>query len=211
MSEHRRTNSRGRSTVLKVVILGDGGVGKSCLMQRFVTDRFDANSFHTIGVEFLNKEIDLDGEIYTLQIWDTAGQERFKSLRTPFYRGSDMCLLTFALDDAKSFQNLDAWRKEFIYYADVKADFPFMVVGNKMDLPRAVSTEEATAYCNANGDLNYTETSAKESKGVEEAFTSCLKRWAAIDTPQESLPLPDSVQLSNTGAHSRGICSSGCS
>lgn len=68
-----------------------------------------------------------------LQIWDTAGQERFKSLRTPFYRGSDMCLLTFALDDHKSFENLETWRKEFIYYADVKADFPFMVVGNKVE------------------------------------------------------------------------------
>ena len=68
----------------------------------------------------------------SFQIWDTAGQERFKSLRTPFYRGSDMCLLTFALDDRKSFENLDNWRKEFIYYADVKPDFPFMVVGNKV-------------------------------------------------------------------------------
>lgn len=67
-----------------------------------------------------------------MKIWDTAGQERFKSLRTPFYRGSDMCLLTFALDDHKSFENLDTWRKEFINYADVKADFPFMVVGNKV-------------------------------------------------------------------------------
>ncbi|MPC95031.1 Ras-related protein Rab-9B [Portunus trituberculatus] len=65
---HRRQNSRGRSTVLKVVILGDGGVGKSCLMNRFVTDRFDEHSFHTIGVEFLNKEIELGGETYTLQV-----------------------------------------------------------------------------------------------------------------------------------------------
>ncbi|KAF2354769.1 Small GTPase superfamily [Trinorchestia longiramus] len=68
MSDHRRQNSRGRCTVLKVVILGDGGVGKSCLMNRFVSDRFDENSFHTIGVEFLSKEIELNGEIYSLQV-----------------------------------------------------------------------------------------------------------------------------------------------
>ncbi|KAK3879246.1 hypothetical protein Pcinc_016169 [Petrolisthes cinctipes] len=145
-NSHRRQNSRGRSTVLKVVILGDGGVGKSCLMNRFVTDRFDEHSFHTIGVEFLNKEIELGGETYTLQIWDTAGQERFKSLRTPFYRGSDMCLLTYAVDDPPSFKNLETWRKEFVYYADVKADFPFLVVGNKIDLERRVTTEEAEAW-----------------------------------------------------------------
>ena len=71
---------------LKVIILGDGAVGKSALMNRFVNNKFDSQSFHTIGVEFLNKEVTVKNESYTLQIWDTAGQERFKSLRTPFYR-----------------------------------------------------------------------------------------------------------------------------
>ena len=71
---------------LKVIILGDGAVGKSALMNRFVNNKFDTQSFHTIGVEFLNKEVTYEGQVYTLQIWDTAGQERFKSLRTPFYR-----------------------------------------------------------------------------------------------------------------------------
>lgn len=123
-----------RSTLLKVVILGDGGVGKSCLMNRFVSNHFDEHSFHTIGVEFLNKDIDINGEAYTLQIWDTAGQERFKTLRTPFYRGSDICLLTYAVDDRTSFKNLALWRSEFLYYADVQegSTFPFIVVGNKV-------------------------------------------------------------------------------
>ena len=69
-----------------------------------------------------------------VQIWDTAGQERFKSLRTPFYRGSDMCLLAFALDDRESFSNLDKWRSEFINYADVGESFPFLIVGNKVGI-----------------------------------------------------------------------------
>ena len=101
--------------MLMVVLLGDGGVGKSSLMNRFVSNKFDSQSFHTIGVEFLNKEVMVDGETYTLQIWDTAGQERFKSLRTPFYRGADVCLLTFGVDDLQSFKNLGMWRKEFLY------------------------------------------------------------------------------------------------
>lgn len=68
------------------------------------------------------------------QIWDTAGQERFRSLRTPFYRGSDICMLTFALDDKTSFNNLKVWRNEFLYYADIKDGnlFPFIVVANKV-------------------------------------------------------------------------------
>jgi len=116
------------------VILGDGGVGKSCLMNRFVSNHFDEHSFHTIGVEFLNKDIEINGEAYTLQIWDTAGQERFKTLRTPFYRGSDICLLTYAVDDKTSFRNLALWRSEFLKYADVQegSTFPFIVVGNKV-------------------------------------------------------------------------------
>jgi len=204
---HRRSNSRGRSTLLKVVILGDGGVGKSCIMNRFVSDRFDEHSFHTIGVEFLNKEMELEGETYTLQIWDTAGQERFKSLRTPFYRGSDMCLLTYAVDDQESFKNLDNWKKEFVYYADVKADFPFLVVGNKVDLTRCVTEEEAVAWCKENGDLPYIETSAKDATNIENAFMICLRRWANVDSRLDrSAPSIDSVRLTNEGTQHKMCC-----
>uniref|UniRef100_T1H0W2 Uncharacterized protein n=1 Tax=Megaselia scalaris TaxID=36166 RepID=T1H0W2_MEGSC len=128
------TNMRppNKTILLKVVILGDGGVGKSCLMNRFVSNRYDENSFHTIGVEFMNKDLEVEGEKYTLQIWDTAGQERFRALRTPFYRGSDICLLCFALNDSSSFRTLGQWKDEFLKYADIKSEqFPFIVVGNK--------------------------------------------------------------------------------
>ncbi|XP_062514245.1 ras-related protein Rab-9A-like [Corticium candelabrum] len=167
-----------KSTLLKVVILGDGGVGKSSLMQRFVSNKFDSQSFHTIGVEFLNKDVPIDGETYTLQIWDTAGQERFKSLRTPFYRGADCCLLTFGVDDAQSFKNLTMWKKEFLYYADVRdpENFPIVVLGNKVDLPnRQVSQEEALTWCRENHDCPYFETSAKDSINVNDAFRRAVK------------------------------------
>lgn len=172
-----------KPTFLKVVLLGDGGVGKSSLIQRFVSNKFDPSMFHTIGVEFLNKDMEVDGDRYTLQIWDTAGQERFKSLRTPFYRGSDCCLLTFAVDDVQSFQNLAMWKKEFLYYADVKEPetFPFVVLGNKIDVSeRKVTSEEANHWCNENGKMPYYETSAKESTNVEQAFVAAIKRIANL-------------------------------
>ncbi|XP_002737937.1 ras-related protein Rab-9A-like [Saccoglossus kowalevskii] len=170
----------GKTQLLKVVILGDGGVGKSSLMNRFISNKFDSQSFHTIGVEFLNKDIVIDGHSYTLQIWDTAGQERFKSLRTPFYRGSDCCLLTFGVDDVQSFHNLNMWKKEFLYYADVKDgdSFPFVVLGNKVDVPpeeRQVTADEAKLWCEANGRSPYYETSAKDAINVDEAFTAAVK------------------------------------
>ncbi|XP_057314563.1 ras-related protein Rab-9A-like [Hydractinia symbiolongicarpus] len=165
---------------LKVIILGDGAVGKSALMNRFVNNKFDSQSFHTIGVEFLNKEVKVNGEMYTLQIWDTAGQERFKSLRTPFYRGSDICLLVYSVDDEQSFYNLDTWKREFLYYADVKdADlFPFVVLGNKIDLPNhEVPPEQVSAWCHDNGKMQCFETSAKDSINVEQAFVASVERW----------------------------------
>lgn len=172
-----------KPTFLKVVLLGDGGVGKSSLIQRFVSNKFDPSMFHTIGVEFLNKDMEVDGDRYTLQIWDTAGQERFKSLRTPFYRGSDCCLLTFAVDDVQSYQNLAMWKKEFLYYADVKEPetFPFVVLGNKIDVSeRKVTSEEANHWCSENGKMPYYETSAKESTNVEQAFVAAIKRIAML-------------------------------
>ncbi|XP_044262728.1 ras-related protein Rab-9A [Tribolium madens] len=210
-----RVNMRptNKNTLLKVVILGDGGVGKSCLMNRFVSNQFDEHSFHTIGVEFLNKDIEIDGETYTLQIWDTAGQERFKTLRTPFYRGSDICMLTYAVDDKHSFRNLQMWKNEFLYYADVKENvqFPFIVVGNKSDVEqneREVSQIEMETWCTENGISACIETSAKSASNVHEAFAIAVQHWLKLETraDKNDCIYADTVDLTKKQSENRTSC-----
>lgn len=184
-------------TLLKVLILGDGRVGKSSLMNRFVNNEFDSQSFHTIGVECLNKEVIVKDEVYTMQIWDTAGQERFKSLRTPFYRGTDICLLTFDVNDPQSFENISMWRKEFLHYADVRNPdtFPFVLLGNKVDLgSRKVDEKQAREWCASNGNMPYFETSAKDDVNVEQAFIAAAELLKRGEEPV-SRPFHETVDL----------------
>lgn len=191
---HKRNKSASSDRqMLKVILLGDGGVGKSSLMNVYVSGKFSADSFHTIGVEFLIKEIEVDNKKVALQIWDTAGQERYRSLRTPFYRGSDCCLLTFSIDDAASFSNLTMWIREFVYYADIGASegcepedmtsrFPFVIIGNKADdgVTRVVSREQAVEWCK-NHSIPYYETSARDAVNVNEAFEAVARRVREIN------------------------------
>uniref|UniRef100_A0A0A9XSA8 small monomeric GTPase n=1 Tax=Lygus hesperus TaxID=30085 RepID=A0A0A9XSA8_LYGHE len=201
-----------KNCLLKVIILGDGGVGKSCLMNRFVNNHFDDHSFHTIGVEFLNKEMKIKNEMYTLQIWDTAGQERFKSLRTPFYRGSDICMLTYAVDDKTSFQSLGMWKNEFIYYSDIKdgSAFPFVVVANKVDISeekRQVSEVEARNWCKENGDLPYIETSAKDAINVDLAFNMAVDIWSLLEAEMDKQGMSnDTIRIDPNRNGKREAC-----
>lgn len=184
--------------LFKLLIIGDSNVGKSSLLLRFADNSFSGSYITTIGVDFKIRTVDINGERVKLQIWDTAGQERFRSLRTPFYRGSDCCLLTFSVDDGQSFHNLANWKKEFIYYADVKdpENFPFVVLGNKLDVPeRQVTGEDAKKWCRENGEHPYFETSAKDATNVSSAFEEAVRRVLAIDDRAEHLIHNNTVDI----------------
>lgn len=179
---------------MKLVILGDSGTGKTSLMNQYVNHRWSAQYKATIGADFLQKELVIDDRRVNLQIWDTAGQERFQSLGTAFYRGAEACLLVFDVTQAKSFETLESWRHEFLQQSGTanKENFPFVVVGNKVDLEenRAVPTKKAMTWCLANGNLPYFETSAKDAINVEQAFLKAAQ-VALSQTKQE----PDEFEI----------------
>eukprot|EP01105_Mastigella_eilhardi_P028001 TRINITY_DN8972_c0_g1_i1.p1 TRINITY_DN8972_c0_g1~~TRINITY_DN8972_c0_g1_i1.p1 ORF type:complete len:202 (-),score=72.98 TRINITY_DN8972_c0_g1_i1:53-658(-) len=172
--------------LMKVVILGDSGVGKTSLMNQFVSRKFTFGSYKaTIGADFLTKEFLVDDRVVTMQLWDTAGQERFQSLGTAFYRGADCCVLVFDVNVRKTFDNLGGWRAEFMEAVGVNDDFPFVVVGNKIDADnsREISQKRAQAWSR---NMPYFEASAKENINVDHLFRSVAQAAVERDKAKQS-------------------------
>eukprot|EP00243_Klebsormidium_subtile_P003807 TRINITY_DN17411_c0_g1_i1.p1 TRINITY_DN17411_c0_g1~~TRINITY_DN17411_c0_g1_i1.p1 ORF type:complete len:207 (+),score=52.05 TRINITY_DN17411_c0_g1_i1:190-810(+) len=189
-----------KRTLLKVIILGDSGVGKTSLMNQYVNKKFSNQYKATIGADFLTKEVQVDDRLVTMQLWDTAGQERFQSLGVAFYRGADCCVLVYDVNVNKTFDNLDNWREEFLIQASPSdpENFPFVVLGNKVDVDggnsRVVSEKKAKAWCASKGNIPYFETSAKEDYNVDAAFQIIAKN-ALKNEAEEEIYLPDTIDV----------------
>lgn len=202
-----------KKSLLKVIILGDSSVGKTSLMNQYVSKRFSNQYKATIGADFCTKEVVVDDRVVTMQIWDTAGQERFQSLGVAFYRGADCCVLVYDVTAPNSFKNLDSWRDEFLIQASPRdpEHFPFVALGNKVDLDnRQVSTRRAQQWCQSKNDMPYYETSAKEGLNVELAFQTIAKNALAQEAEVELYnEFPDQIRL-NTERNNRPGSADNC-
>jgi len=205
--QHNNMASR-KKVLLKVIILGDSGVGKTSLMNQYVNKKFNAQYKATIGADFLTKEVTVDDRLVTMQIWDTAGQERFQSLGVAFYRGADSCVLVFDVTKPKTFDNLDSWKDEFLIQAGPRDpdNFPFVVLGNQIDKDgRVVAQKRALAWCQAKGNIPYFETSAKEAINVDQAF-QVIARNALKQESEEDIYLPDTIDVTEQKATTGRSC-----
>jgi len=167
-------------------------------MNQYVSRKFSNHYKATIGADFLTKEVMVDDKLVTMQIWDTAGQERFQSLGVAFYRGADCCVLVFDVNVAKSFEHIDNWRDEFLTQAAPPnpEKFPFVLIGNKIDLEnRAVTTKRAQAWCQANANIPYFETSAKEAINVDQAFQTIARMALQQEQSMVEDIIPNTVTL----------------
>uniref|UniRef100_A0A6T6NVS6 Uncharacterized protein n=1 Tax=Rhodosorus marinus TaxID=101924 RepID=A0A6T6NVS6_9RHOD len=200
-----------RTKLLKVIILGESGVGKTSILERYVRHSFSQQYKATIGADFLSMDVIVDDKPVPLQIWDTAGQERYQSLGAAFYRGADGVLLVYDVTDSRSFEGLDAWRQEFIVSANPRDPdtFPFVVLGNKIDLisrPRAVSQKKAQQWCLQKGGLTHFETSAADNINIDLAFETVARSAVKRGEEEEEFILPETVEINRKPAEEQCNC-----
>lgn len=164
--------------LFKLLLIGDSGVGKSCLLLRFADDTYTESYISTIGVDFKIRTIELDGKTIKLQIWDTAGQERFRTITSSYYRGAHGIIVVYDVTDKDSFQNVKQWLHEIDRYACENVNK--LLVGNKSDLvtKRDVTFEQGKEFADQIG-IEFLETSAKTSANVESAFLTMASQIKA--------------------------------
>ncbi|ORZ09920.1 ras family-domain-containing protein [Absidia repens] len=188
--------------LIKLLLIGDSGVGKSCLLLRFSDDSFTPSFITTIGIDFKIRTIELDGKRIKLQIWDTAGQERFRTITTAYYRGAMGILLVYDVTDERSFGNVRNWFSNIEQHANEGVNK--ILIGNKCDMEekRVVTKEQGEALANELG-IQFMETSAKANIGVEEAFFDLARdiKKRLIDTQQtQQTRQREEVRLDNNTA-----------
>eukprot|EP01065_Artemidia_motanka_P033415 TRINITY_DN4040_c0_g1_i1.p1 TRINITY_DN4040_c0_g1~~TRINITY_DN4040_c0_g1_i1.p1 ORF type:complete len:228 (+),score=47.75 TRINITY_DN4040_c0_g1_i1:62-685(+) len=160
--------------IFKYIIIGDMGVGKSCLLHQFTERSFLTDSPHTIGVEFGTRVVEVGDKSIKLQIWDTAGQERFRAVTRSYYRGAAGAVMVYDVTRRQTFNHITSWLSDARDLTNPNT--VMMLVGNKVDLDdrREVSYEEATRFAEEH-HLLFLECSAKTGQNVEEAFVNTAR------------------------------------
>jgi small GTP-binding protein len=188
--------------LMKFIIIGDSGTGKSCLLHRFIEDRYIEDQTQTIGVEFGAKVVSLLGKRVKLQVWDTAGQERYRSVTRSYYRGAVGCLLVYDVGCRESWNHVPMWLSDARTLAG--KDVVVLLVGNKVDdvlnngEKRQVTHNEASVFAQEQG-IMHLETSAATGEFVEEAFLKIAKTILVRGESGGQAPQPNADPTINVG------------
>ncbi|XP_077296202.1 RAS oncogene family member RabX4 [Arctopsyche grandis] len=164
------------SATYKVLVLGDSNVGKTCLVHRYCDERYYDTYISTIGIDFKQKIINLDGVPVKLQIWDTAGQERFRTLTTAYYRGAMGILIMYDVTSLESFNHLSYWLRNI--QENASPDVVKVLVGNKCEvvgIQRAVTADRGQKIAD-DFDMPFFEVSCKENINIEESFITLARK-----------------------------------
>ncbi len=176
----------------QLLIIGDSTVGKTSMLTRYVENKFNSQFLATAGIDFFTKDEIFNNKKVRIKVWDTAGQERYKSLTNAFFRNAQGVILVFDVNKAETFENLKYWLQSINLSLGEKIEIKKIVIGNKIDLPREVSKEEAESFSRENG-VTYFEASAKLNQGISEGI-----RFLAEDILKDKIHPPknkDSIRL----------------
>ena len=158
--------------VLKLLLLGDYSVGKTSILLKYISNKFDESSISTVGVDYMDKIIDYNKFKIKLQIWDTSGEEKFRTITKNFYRNADGLLVVFDLTKKESYDHIRIWINEAKENND---KLKTILIGNKLDLKdeRIVAIDVAKQFAEKN-NLKYIETSAKDGTNINELFQAII-------------------------------------
>ena len=174
-----------KRTVLPLMLLGDGQVGKTSLILRLTGNEFNDSQLTTVGKESYIQQVNLHGYDLKMKIWDTAGQERFKSMSVQVIKNSDAVILVYAIDDRNTFNALDQWLNKLNDTIDISKK-PIMIIGNKSDVEnekRMVTYDEGKKYADEKG-YHFYETSAKNNINIKEAFDDIFEQLYKAFEPE---------------------------
>ncbi|XP_037073638.1 ras-related protein Rab-10-like [Pollicipes pollicipes] len=191
--------------LFKLLLIGDSGVGKTCILFRFSDDAFNHTFISTIGIDFKIKTIELRGKKIKLQIWDTAGQERFHTITTSYYRGAMGIMLVYDITNPKSFDNIAKWLRNIDDHAN--EDVEKMILGNKCDIEdkRMITKERGESIAREHG-IRFLETSAKANINIERAFLELADAILAKSPGRDNVEIPDRFPQEKQTHHAGGKC-----
>ena len=203
MSDEGRKDTSHFDHTIKLLLVGDSGVGKSSLLLRFCNDTFEELS-PTIGVDFKLKYMDMAGKRLKLTVWDTAGQERFRTLTSAYYRGAQGIVYVYDITRRDTFEALaEVWSKEVEMYSTVD-ECVKIVIGNEVDKAKG-GREEGETFARESGSL-FLECSAKTKVSVREAFEELVKGVMETPSLMEETANKDSVKLGGFRAQKGPCC-----
>jgi small GTP-binding protein len=177
--------------LVKLLLIGDSGVGKSGVLVRFTENKFTESYVTTIGIDFKVRELEIDGQRFTVQLWDTAGQERFRTITSAYYRGAHGIILMYDVTCRESYNNVSYWMRHIEKFASESVGR--IILGNKIDLKekRVVSSSDGQLL-SKQYNVDFYEVSAKTGTGVESAiveFAKAVKRRNNIEAVKPSTSL----------------------
>ena len=196
MSNKNKNKSSDYQYIFKLILIGNSGVGKSSILNRYMNKTFEESYKCTIGVDFLMKSIEINGKTVKLQLWDTAGQEKYKSMVASYYRGANVALVVFDITSHESFDSLPLWIEN--YYKNGPEQKNIILIGNKKDMieERQVTQEEAELFSQTN-NMIYFETSAKDGDNIDYVFTYAAEKLVEFYSSQKETNIKRQINQTN--------------